>query len=265
MNLITLVTLALSAAFTLAAPVEDGTAVAVVSTIAERDAEIAARDDEFGPYSDEGNTDFEVIVRDNVPGPYSDDDANVEASGFEPYSREDLVDRDVKFNDPEDGIDDLVERNIELKTRATTVAGIDVSHYQPNINWSKVAAAGIKFAYMKATEGTSRSPSFPSKYLYLAYFLAAYKDPKFSSHYLGAYKAGIIHGAYHFARPSSSSGIAQANFFLANGGNWSKDGKTLPGMLDLEGEFWVCVLQRICLNKHCDLYSFFIQWTMLGY
>jgi hypothetical protein len=169
MNLIILVTLALSAALTLAAPVEDGPAVAVVATIAERDVEIAARNDEFGPYSDEGDTDFEVTVRDNVPGPYSDDDddddddddANVEVSSFEPYSHEDLVDRDVKFNDPEDEIDDLVERNIELETRATTVAGIDVSHYQPNINWPKVAAAGIKFAYMKATEGTSRLPSFP--------------------------------------------------------------------------------------------------------
>ena len=33
--------------------------------------------------------------------------------------------------------------------------GIDVSDYQTNINWADVAANGIKFVYIKATEGTS--------------------------------------------------------------------------------------------------------------
>ena len=32
--------------------------------------------------------------------------------------------------------------------------GIDVSSYQPNINWPQVAANGVQFAYIKATEGT---------------------------------------------------------------------------------------------------------------
>ena len=33
--------------------------------------------------------------------------------------------------------------------------GIDVSNYQPSINWATVKANGISFAYIKATEGTS--------------------------------------------------------------------------------------------------------------
>lgn len=95
-------------------------------------------------------------------------------------------------------------------------AGIDVSHYQGSINWGSVKNAGIDFAYIKATEGTS------------------YKDPQFNANYPAAHGAGVIRGAYHFARPGSSSGATQANFFAANGGAWSADDLTLPGALDLE-------------------------------
>ena len=34
--------------------------------------------------------------------------------------------------------------------------GIDVSGYQPNINWTAVVAHGVSFVYIKATEGTSK-------------------------------------------------------------------------------------------------------------
>lgn len=95
--------------------------------------------------------------------------------------------------------------------------GMDVSSYQGSINWSSVRGAGIEFAWMKATEGTS------------------YKDPTFSANYLGAYNAGVIRGAYHYARPDVSGGAAQANFFAGNGGAWSRDNLTLPGVLDIEG------------------------------
>ncbi|MFI6345561.1 GH25 family lysozyme [Streptomyces sp. NPDC050560] len=97
------------------------------------------------------------------------------------------------------------------------VQGIDVSHYQGSINWSSVKAAGISFSWMKATEGTS------------------YKDPNFNANYLNSYNAGVIRGAYHFARPDVSGGAAQANYFASNGGAWSADNRTLPGVLDIEG------------------------------
>jgi len=95
--------------------------------------------------------------------------------------------------------------------------GVDVSHYQGSINWSSVKSAGMQFAYIKATEATN------------------YKDPAFNANYLNAYNAKVIRGAYHFARPDLSSGAAQATYFAANGGAWSADNLTLPGMLDLEG------------------------------
>lgn len=93
--------------------------------------------------------------------------------------------------------------------------GIDVSAWQGDINWAAVAPH-IKFSYAKATEGTY------------------YRNPDFSNQYTGPYDYGLIRGAYHFAIPDNSSGQAQANFFASHGGNWSDDGQTLPGALDIE-------------------------------
>jgi GH25 family lysozyme M1 (1,4-beta-N-acetylmuramidase) len=64
---------------------------------------------------------------------------------------------------------------------------------------------------------------------------SAYVSPQFNKQYTGATNVGLIRGGYHFARPGVSSGAAQANFFIAHGGGWSGDGRTLPGALDLEG------------------------------
>lgn len=97
-----------------------------------------------------------------------------------------------------------------------TVAGIDVSSHQGNVDWQHWWDQGKRFAYAKATEGTS------------------YENPYFAQQYNGSYDIGMIRGAYHFALPDNSSGAAQANFFVDNGGGWSGDGKTLPGALDME-------------------------------
>jgi GH25 family lysozyme M1 (1,4-beta-N-acetylmuramidase) len=99
---------------------------------------------------------------------------------------------------------------------AATVPGIDVSHHQGTINWPGVRAAGIQFAYLKATEGVS------------------HQDTRFDTNYVAAYRAGVIRGAYHFALPNRSSGAAQANYLAGNGGAWSADGRTLPAALDIE-------------------------------
>ena len=37
------------------------------------------------------------------------------------------------------------------------VEGVDVSHYQGEIDWGKVEGAGISFAYIKATQGAKWS------------------------------------------------------------------------------------------------------------
>ena len=54
------------------------------------------------------------------------------------------------------------------------------------------------------------------------------------SHCVGSPQVGMVRGAYHFANPSTSSGADQARYFVQNGGAWTADGQTLPGLLDIE-------------------------------
>jgi GH25 family lysozyme M1 (1,4-beta-N-acetylmuramidase) len=96
------------------------------------------------------------------------------------------------------------------------VEGIDVSSHQGNVDWPYWWGQGKRFAYVKATEGNY------------------YKNPYFTQQYNGSYNIGMIRGAYHFATPNDSSGANQANYFVDRGGAWSRDGKTLPGVLDIE-------------------------------
>lgn len=100
--------------------------------------------------------------------------------------------------------------------RVVQTEGVDVSGHQGNVDWPALWNSGVKWAYVKATEGNY------------------YKNPYFAQQYNGSYNIGMIRGAYHFATPNDSSGANQANYFADGGGAWSRDGKTLPGVLDIE-------------------------------
>lgn len=78
---------------------------------------------------------------------------------------------------------------LQAKT-ADGAQGIDVSHWQGNIDWNKVKAAGKQYAFIKATEGTRN------------------KDVRFIANIKGAKAAGLLVGAYHFLNATSTS-IAQ--------------------------------------------------------
>ena len=60
------------------------------------------------------------------------------------------------------------------------VNGIDVSKYQGNVDWNAVAGSGVKFAWIKASEGGDRV------------------DPMFQANWDAARAAGVARGAYHF-------------------------------------------------------------------
>lgn len=94
--------------------------------------------------------------------------------------------------------------------------GHDVSSHQGRVDWKKAHGGGARFAYVKATESTT------------------YVNPYFRGQFDGARDAGLLHGAYHFALPDKSTGKAQAEYFLRNGGGWRADGWTLPPALDVE-------------------------------
>jgi GH25 family lysozyme M1 (1,4-beta-N-acetylmuramidase) len=93
--------------------------------------------------------------------------------------------------------------------------GVDVSHHQGSIDWSLVYADGKVFAFVKATEGYT------------------YNDPQFVTNMQNGTNAGVLMGAYHFARPDNNSAADEANHFVNVAGNYIGNGY-LPPVLDLE-------------------------------
>jgi lysozyme len=96
-------------------------------------------------------------------------------------------------------------------TTPGAIRGIDVSVYQGNINWTKVAQSGIQFAFIRAGDGLN-------------------KDSQFATNWANAKAAGIMRGAYHFFR-ASHDGASQANTFL---GWLGGDLGELPPIADVE-------------------------------
>jgi len=85
----------------------------------------------------------------------------------------------------------------------TTVKGVDVYHGDNGgnpIDWNAVANAGMSFAFVKATEGTT------------------FLDSSFATNWSGVKAAGMVRGAYHFFH-SDLDPVAQADFFLKTVGS----------------------------------------------
>ena len=82
-----------------------------------------------------------------------------------------------------------------------TRQGIDVSHWQGDIDWEQVKASGIDFVIVKA--GGSDA--------------GFYTDSRFEENYAGAKAAGLMVGAYYFVGEyckSSGDGAADAERFI---------------------------------------------------
>ena len=92
------------------------------------------------------------------------------------------------------------------------VKGIDVARYQREIDWQLISSQEIKFAFVKATEGSS------------------YSDPFFAVNITSSRENGIYAGAYHFFS-SESSGKTQAENFIKTVSEYNID---LPPVLDFE-------------------------------
>jgi GH25 family lysozyme M1 (1,4-beta-N-acetylmuramidase) len=94
---------------------------------------------------------------------------------------------------------------------AKYIKGIDVAHWEPQVDWARVRAQDIRFAFIKATQ-------------------ADFADSMFESHWVGAKRAGILRGAYHFIDPRVD-GRRQAEAFLRM---VKLEPGDLPPVLDLE-------------------------------
>ncbi len=92
------------------------------------------------------------------------------------------------------------------------VQGVDVSHHQGAIDWNRVRADGVDFAYIKATEG------------------ADMRDARFNENWRGSEQAGIKRGAYHFFTLCRLARDQAENFIALV----PRDEDALPYALDLE-------------------------------
>ena len=96
--------------------------------------------------------------------------------------------------------------------RTYPVQGIDVSHHQGRIEWAKLPAQGVDFAYIKATEGGD------------------YRDRLFAENWMSAKTAGVPRGAYHFFTLCRPGKVQAANFIAAV----PKDDQAIAPAVDLE-------------------------------
>ena len=92
------------------------------------------------------------------------------------------------------------------------VRGIDVARFQERVDWRRARAAGVRFAFIKATEGGDL------------------KDPMFDDHWRGAGRARIERGAYHFYYFCTAPEV-QARWFIRN---VPRTRGALPPVLDME-------------------------------
>jgi len=92
------------------------------------------------------------------------------------------------------------------------VFGVDVSAYQGEVDWVRLAEQGVDFTFIKATEGSGL------------------QDRWFAANWAGAASAGIRAGAYHFFS-YDSPGLTQAENFIRT---VPAHPDMLPPVVDLE-------------------------------
>jgi len=113
---------------------------------------------------------------------------------FGSITRDAVLDFQRKHLLLEDGIvtDELVDL-LMGRYPGLDIFGVDVSHWQPKIDWVKVKKSGISFAYMKVSEGVN---------------LIA-RDAKKQA--TGAKAVGLPIGYYHFASLNDPNVVADAD------------------------------------------------------
>src|SRR5215211_6340366 len=95
------------------------------------------------------------------------------------------------------------------------IHGVDVSVYEPRINWRTLREQGVRFALVRATSGVG------------------YVDSVFASHWDGARREGILRGAYHYLIAGQDA-RKQADLFISTVGS---DRGELPPIVDLEDKY----------------------------
>jgi lysozyme len=93
-----------------------------------------------------------------------------------------------------------------------TVPGIDVSYYQNDISWRRVRRAGIRYAFIRTSDGLD------------------HPDERFAKNWAGAKRAKIMRGAYQYFRADQDP-TSQADILIAV---LARDPGELPPVIDVE-------------------------------
>jgi lysozyme len=112
--------------------------------------------------------------------------------------------------------------------------GIDVSHYQGDIDWDRLikkSSVKISFVFCKATEGTSLL------------------DNKWKRNLIELRKRDIPVGAYHYFKPNIDA-AKQAHFFLKH---YQPKQSDLPPVIDVEEETFSKIKLRNDVKKWMDI------------
>lgn len=109
------------------------------------------------------------------------------------------------------GQDDLELAMPECQVGPTT-PGIDISYYQNTIDWKRVRKAGVLFAFIRVSDGST------------------FADPMFDRNWNKARPTGILRGAYQYFRPDESAKV-QADLLIEK---IKHDPGELPPVIDVE-------------------------------
>ncbi|MBK8254946.1 MAG: lysozyme [Polyangiaceae bacterium] len=131
--------------------------------------------------------------------------------------------------------------------------GMDVSHYQKDIDWPAVYATGVRFVFCKAAEGTH------------------HVDPLFDAHLEAAQANSILPGSYHFFRAHKDPEQQAQRYFDA-----AAHRSALPPVLDFETLNGVSATEAIVRarrfieatealwDRACIVYTYPAFWNLLG-
>lgn len=128
----------------------------------------------------------------------------------------------------------LISRPVKVNKKDTpkkdVYVGIDISKYQPNIDWSKLKE--IDFIICKKSEGITL------------------EDSRYQHH---IQNIPCLKGVYHFFRPQYS-GIEQGKFFLKN---LDTVGIDLKPVIDVEwSKWWTQSNKQIGISRLCDMVDY---------
>lgn len=102
--------------------------------------------------------------------------------------------------------------HVELAPWRYPVVGVDVSNHQGRIDWTELAASGVVFAYIKASEGGD------------------FRDKSFERNWSESKRVGLRRGAYHFFTLCRTAAEQAENFIAAV----PRDPEALPPVVDAE-------------------------------